>query len=281
MAGRPKAIEDNRVFDVSKPSQSKPLSTSRPVITQRDDVEDDSVTTSSRHAPSVPKLTIHPLETAAEDAAEPVDDMKKEVDAEVKIDEENFTSPKLPIEEPEEQKEESETVPVFINRVAKEEESEKEESKVEDEPEEKTEEQPEEQQAEHKELEEPEKPEPKEEAKPEEETKEEEKPDQESPAEKTEDKTEEGATVGAVAEGTKAKKDTKEVDHKAAIDTKVQELVDSKKYFVPLAHDSGKKSGHKWLWITLVFLAVVIVVYLLLDAGVIGNNVTLPYEFIK
>jgi len=270
MAGRPKAIEDSRVFDISKPAQSKPLGTSRPVITQHDSVEDDSVTKTSRHAPSVATKIIQPLQVAAEDAAEPVDDMKKEVDEEVKLDEANFTSSKLPIEEPEETKEEHETVPVIINKVVKEEDHE-EEPEIELKPREETEEQS----NEHKTPVEKEEHKSEEEAKPEEEFEDKEKLQPEEPTEKTQ----ESATVDALAENAKAKKETKE-SKQLAVDAKIQELVTSKKYFVPLAHDAGKKSGHKLIWILLV-LGLIAGIYLMLDAGVVGGNVSLPFEFIK
>jgi hypothetical protein len=95
------------------------------------------------------------------------------------------------------------------------------------------------------------------------------------------------AGVDAMAGAAEAKKLTaQETEEQARRDAAVKELINSKKYVVPINHDSAKTNGsgkhHEWLMVLIILiLAGLIAGYLLVDAGVISTSIKLPYEFIK
>lgn len=95
------------------------------------------------------------------------------------------------------------------------------------------------------------------------------------------------AGVDAVVGAAEAKKlAAKEAEEQAKRDAALQELIQSKKYFVPIGHETQQaKSGHRhheWLMVfIIVLLAGLIAGYLLVDAGVVSTSFELPVDLIK
>lgn len=102
-----------------------------------------------------------------------------------------------------------------------------------------------------------------------------------TPAESTTDGSAEAAGVDELAKAAEAKKlASKEAEEQAKRDAELQKLIDSKKYAVPIS--GGSKGGGK---VAAVFVAVIILMavigYILVDMGVVGSNIKLPFEFFK
>lgn len=91
------------------------------------------------------------------------------------------------------------------------------------------------------------------------------------------------AEVDALAGAAEAKKlAAKEAEEQAKRDAALQELIDSKKYFVKTSH--GAKSGGSSGWLltgVILVLALVVGGYLLIDSGVINVGIKLPFDLIK
>lgn len=114
-----------------------------------------------------------------------------------------------------------------------------------------------------------------------------EKPEEPSPSEDKAE-TSDGASVDAVAGTVGSKKEAiKKAEEQAKRDAAVQELIDSKKYVVPIGHEGPKtrRTGghHSALWLVplLLIIAAVAAAYLLIDAGIIKSSLTLPFDLIK
>jgi len=282
MAGRPKSINENKVFDVAKPNKSKPLGTSRPVIVNHASaVSDDSVFTGPNtkeepvKAPSESRKVIKPIRV----------DQPKEESSELKKVKEKSSIVILKEPEPVEDtdpKDETEepaiaTAPVVDEDKLEtgEEESEIPEPSEDDEDEVNNDEagvvdeEPEEPPDTSKDSDEAEKAQ--ETAKIEDE-----------PGPKEAD-IETGGVDVPVDAASKSKEEQKVIEEQAKQDTALQELIDSKKYFVPLAHDnSTQRKGHSSaLTACLIIVLLAAGVYLAIDAKLINISVSLPYHFFQ
>lgn len=93
----------------------------------------------------------------------------------------------------------------------------------------------------------------------------------------------ESASVDALAEAsTKPKEDAKKAEEDAKKAAALQELIDSKKYFVPLAHDSTQKQGGSNAYIVLLLVIILAAgIYAAIDAKVIHTSIPLPYHLFK
>ncbi|MDB5182419.1 MAG: hypothetical protein JWO47_203 [Candidatus Saccharibacteria bacterium] len=93
----------------------------------------------------------------------------------------------------------------------------------------------------------------------------------------------ESAGVDALAEASgKTKEDEKKADEEAKKAAALQELIDSKKYVVPLAHDSSSQKSSVGIWIALLVLIILAAgAYAAIDAKVIKTNINLPYHLFK
>lgn len=95
--------------------------------------------------------------------------------------------------------------------------------------------------------------------------------------------TSESAAIDSLATNAEAKKassKTAEEEQKKA--EKIQELVNSKKYYVPIVEGGHKASSQRFAtWLLLFLLVVAIGVYLAIDAGYIDIGISLPFDLIK
>ncbi len=304
-AGRPKSIDNAKVFDVAKPGKAKPLSTSRPVVGQAITVRDTSVLPDSNDqktavkplaAPSVTRKVIKPLteedetflgqvepennvvnftETApeleAKEAEEAAIKPKKETKKLQIVDSTANTAvtvttgkgSALPSTAPEEKASSSTSIPSEIEQNEDAEEvAQKDVSGEDADPDTDVD-------SAQSTSDTPEAPEATQEAT--------------GAAADAGSEGSESASVDALAEASeKPKLDQKALEEQAKRDAALQELIDSKKYFVPLAHDSSKPKRRGGVGVVfLVILLLLIGAYLLIDAEVIKTSLTLPYEFIK
>ncbi len=229
-AGRPKSIDSSKVFDVARPGNSKPLGTSRPVITNSDaGVKDQMVDVPT--APSVSRKIITPITvdtssqndstqeveiTPAETASSVVHELKLEPITDMAIDEEAVSEEAedtLATEDKAEQPPQPETITDQAD----------------------------------------------------------------SPG------ASESAAVEAVADtGGNNRQEQRAADEQAKLDAALQELIDSKKYVVPLAHDSsGRRGNGMAAAVFLIVLLLVVAAYLIIDAKVLKVGLNLPYHFFK
>jgi cobalamin biosynthesis Mg chelatase CobN len=99
----------------------------------------------------------------------------------------------------------------------------------------------------------------------------------------------EEASVDAVVGSIESKKEaTKKAEEQAKKDAALQELIDSKKYVVPIGHGtksvshaSKKKSNDGALIVLLILIIVLVVVYFVIDAGFVEAPIELPVDLIK
>ncbi len=275
MAGRPKSIDNSKVFDVAKPGKSKPVSTSRPVIVNHSmAVNDASVVngpgekSEPMQAPSTARKIIKPISISGPEDEKPIvnkssitiiPESRDEAEATVSAPA-TQTAPEAPTEEdistsPEPTEEPAEEI--------------KQEAPAVEEAEEATTETVTEEAAETAEQE-PAKPDEAEEPKAE-------------VTSSSEIETSESASVDALAEASeKPKVDQKVIEEEAKREAALQELIDSKKYVVPLAHDSTKSSSGKGALIALlVILLLAAGAYAAIDAKILKVNIDLPYHFFK
>lgn len=342
MAGRPKSIEETRVFDVAKPTKAKPLGTSRPVIVNHSATVTDSSILKSRPSsrpttdsmsPSTARKVIKPISLSDEDEEkrasgqakedgikiikepkksakksksikivdtniETTDDEKKENI--IDLDEVDLASDNLLEGEPQEiDADELEDLEVITDSSPKTEETEaadKDEKPVVISPTE------EEKQAVAKEKNESEAPAtdvdggPTDTGKNEADVRQDEdalddkvegneaESEKDSENKKDEDSvpdSSEKAEIDNLAEASqKSKQDQKAIEEQAKIDKQLQELVNSKKYFVPLAHDnSGKRNRRKWGVMLVVLLVSLTATYLAIDYKLVGAGINLPFHF--
>lgn len=265
MAGRPKSIDDSKIFDVSKPGKSKPMGTSRPVIMNRGTmVKDQSVIETPEEKemlapPSVARRVISPVsaesepsETAAKETNVPVTSESPEQPAREAVE-----KTELSADEPDKQAaQEAPGAPETDEPEAVTEETAAETPATEASKDAVAETQPD------APAESPEQP--------------------EAEAETSSTDVPAGsdsANVEALAEASEKKTHTKEDEEQAKRDAELQSLIDSKKYVVPIAHDSGKSGGHKILWVFIIVLLLAAGVYAAIDAGTIDAPVDLPYHF--
>ncbi|MFZ1323761.1 MAG: hypothetical protein WAQ57_01205 [Candidatus Saccharimonadales bacterium] len=92
----------------------------------------------------------------------------------------------------------------------------------------------------------------------------------------------EAAEVNALADQMKSKKEeAAKAEERAKQDAALQELVDSKKYFVPVGKAHAKSSRSALWLVPLLIVAALAAAYILIDAGLVDVNITLPFELIK
>jgi len=292
-AGRPKSIVDSKVFDVAKPGKSKPMGTSRPVIiSHAAPIKDATVINvngteevpAQMSAPSVTRKVISPISTgaAAKPETKPTITVISDTDkpelataplvAEAKVEEPVADIPEETVKS--EADDSPKDSPAAETETAKADEAEasaEAEKSVEEKPEtpvtdEGTEPAPE---AETK------KAGPEEESNTDDTTETEEKSDESTGSE--------AASVDALAEASgKSKEDAKKAEEDAKKEAALQEMIASKKYFVPLAHDSSQKKGSSRALVVLLILIILVAgAYLAIDAEVIKTSIKLPFQFFK
>ncbi|MBA2279168.1 hypothetical protein H0V99_01875 [Candidatus Saccharibacteria bacterium] len=243
--------EDDKVFDVSKPGKGKIVPTSRPVITSQEVTKDIMVNepeAQGMKSPSESRRVIQPLSSIAVQSEDGIDAAEA-----IPV---SVMQGKTKTEEASAETTTPTIVPAepLTNQTEKTSEAEKPEV-----------------------VEVEAKPEP---------PKEPEKPSMEQ-KEANPAASSESATVDAVAEAVGSKKQAaKEAEEQEKRDAAVQELIDNKKYYVQLGHDSRPKKGatyHHQVLTVLLILTMVLVVgaYLAIDAGIIESDFVVPYEFIK
>lgn len=93
----------------------------------------------------------------------------------------------------------------------------------------------------------------------------------------------ESASVDAIAESSDKPKEQRKAEEEALKkEEALNEMIASKKYFVPLARDSTQKGSNKSALIVLIaFIILIAGAYLAIDAKVLKVPVSLPYHFIK
>ena len=93
----------------------------------------------------------------------------------------------------------------------------------------------------------------------------------------------EPASIDTVVESGDVQSTTqKEEADKLIRDVEVQKLIDSKKFIVPLAHDSTQSTSHKGAVIVLLTILLLLVsAYAAIDSGLVDVNIDLPYQFFK
>lgn len=104
--------------------------------------------------------------------------------------------------------------------------------------------------------------------------------------ESSQPETSDAAGLEAVAGAVKSKKEAiKQAEDAAQKDAALQELIDSKKYVVPIGHDSRKSHRKKhhngWMIVIIVLLIVAIGAYLAVDAELIDAGFDVPYDLIN
>jgi hypothetical protein len=106
-----------------------------------------------------------------------------------------------------------------------------------------------------------------------------------NPKEAASEKSEgsQSAEVDALAENVASKKEAEKIaEEQLKHDAAIQELVDSKKYFVPLDHDSTKKkSGNMPVVVLLVILILALAGYAVVDLGIVKPGFDVPVHVLK
>ena len=295
---------DKKVMDISKPGKGKVVATSRPVvapITSNTEAE----TAPEISSPSAARKVIQPIT--------PADELIGEESKEPKKAPAKATSIKIITNTPEDNEEPVEVKPVEEDKPVPEtseepapeepkeepkEEPEKEETPAE--PEAPAAETPEPDAQEEVPQEEPEQPaETPPELKPEPVS--EEKPPVEPPAPADAPKPAEpkdappaeaappvpdagsdSANVDAIAQSAETKKEAaRKAEEKAKKDAELQNLIDSKQYFVPIGHHAAAtKKGRGLIVFLAVLIAVIVVAYLAVDSELVDVGLKLPYDLI-
>lgn len=96
-----------------------------------------------------------------------------------------------------------------------------------------------------------------------------------------EDEVSDQAVVDAVASQATAGKGQKKAQEEQAKQEAIQKLITDKTYVLPIAKARRTSSGRGISIVVSLLLLLVVGGYLLLDAGIIGNNVKLPLDLIK
>jgi len=107
--------------------------------------------------------------------------------------------------------------------------------------------------------------------------------DKEDKDEKSDSDASDSGAVDAIAEQAETKKQAdKEAEAAIAKQQENQKLIETKKYFVPIGHDSTKKGGsQKALIVLLVLIVLAAGAYLAVDAGVVKvNGFEVPYHIV-
>lgn len=105
----------------------------------------------------------------------------------------------------------------------------------------------------------------------------------EDSAEETDSSTSDSAAIDSLATNAEAKKAASKVaeeEQKKA--DKIQGLIDSKKYYVPIVEGGHKASSQRFAtWLLIILLVFAILVYLAIDAGYLDVGISLPFDLIK
>lgn len=273
-AGRPKSIDNSKIFDISKPDKSKPMGTSRPVIISRGNIiKDPTVNSEPSVSPSTRKV-ISPvtINASSDEVASPKIQVK--VNGASKSLEESMTEAPIAPDTSVEVKNTATT----IEPDAAENTTDSEPSSAEETP--AVEEKPADDSIPAEETSEPEEAaaaegseEPAQDSA---ETAETVASDSETPP------TSEAATVDALAESTTFKKEeAKELELRAKRDAEMQALIDSEKYFVPLEHDSTAKKSRTGLWVFILIILLVSAAYVVIDMKLVKTGINLPFHLFK
>lgn len=104
----------------------------------------------------------------------------------------------------------------------------------------------------------------------------------EKPDENTGD-TSDTAEIDSLATSAEAKKNSaKEAEDEQKKNDKIQELVESRRYFAPIVEGGHKASSQRFAsWLLLFLLLATIAVYLAIDAGYLDVGISLPVDLIK
>ena len=283
----PKPLDDNKIMDIAKPGKSKPVSTSRPVITTHPTLPKeqnspgakvDSINGADAVAPSQSRKVISPITLDVKPEA-PADvkvskkPVAKPVEDEVAAKIAEVLEPSTPAAEQKDAKEESTFVTAGVD-TSKTDETNEAAGQVEGTSENASETAPE---STSETVDEPQ-----EEAAPESvpAPEPEQEPEPEAP---TESGSNETAEIEALADATVAQKLTeKQAEEQAKRDAEVQQLITSKKYFVPLAHDSSKKHTSKApAVIILILILLAAGAYAVVDLGLVKPGFDVPYHVLK
>lgn len=104
----------------------------------------------------------------------------------------------------------------------------------------------------------------------------------EEPDEETTNDTDEMNGVGAVADQVVKKKEQEELDQaEKAKQEAVEKLIQEKTYNLPIGEKRRKRRWTGLIIFLFLLLVLAATAYLLVDAGVIQTDITLPYDFIK
>lgn len=271
-AGRPKSIDNSKIFDVSKPGKSQPMGTSRPVIITRGNIiTDPSDVSAPLSPPSVSRKVISPV-------SEDVDTANNDLAVKVKVNDSSKSLEESMTESPAATTTEIEvknTAPNLVPDVAQETStlvpaSETEAKSADEEVKEPSVEVT----AESNEAAE---------AQP---TDNEEPASDEVPADSSSDEESpvlsDSASVDALAESTTEKKEEeKQLEEQTKREAELQSLIDSGKYFVPLEHDSTAKKSSKAVLIVLIIILLAGAAYVVIDAKVVKTSITLPFHLFR
>lgn len=81
-----------------------------------------------------------------------------------------------------------------------------------------------------------------------------------------------------VVEGDSATKEQDDAGKRQAI---ADELIQQKKYFVPIGAETRRRAGRRLIVVLLLIAVTSIAAVLAIDAGIIATNLQLPFDFIK
>lgn len=108
-----------------------------------------------------------------------------------------------------------------------------------------------------------------------------EKSTEDKPAEADPDDTSDSAAIDSIATNAEKNAAAKKSEEEKSAE-KVQELIASKKYYVPIVEGGHKASSQRlFTWLLLFLLLVSVGVYLAIDAGYIDVGISLPLDLIK
>lgn len=282
-AGRPKSIDNTKVFDVAKPNKSKPMGTSRPVIVSHAapikdatvvDVTGEEEKPAVLSAPSVTRKILMPMEkddaqiaskssitvvsepseeekvttapVVVKNTTEESTDTSKVEDAAENVSDKNIDTIEPPVSTNSEASADDETAttePEAVEESTEPEASTYETDTASTEPD----------------------------------------ADEEKMEESNAEVGSEAASVDALADASmKPKEDQKKAEEDAKKEAALQGLIDTKKYFVPLAHDSTSQKGGSGVWIALLVIILLAAgAYAAIDAKLIKTNISLPYHLFK
>ena len=247
-----KITEDPKVFDVARPGKGRIVTTSRPVVAPlvAESVSEAAGAEAAEkpmQAPSAARKIIQPINVMSEDTSAPV---------EVKTEEDLEKAISAIVDKPEPKPEEAIITEPVEPKV--EETTEQQEPTIAEEP--KSD------------------PEPVPTPSPDPAS----SPTETEPPKPEETETSETASVDAVvAEVGDKKESAKKAEEQAKRDQEVQALIDSKKYVVPIGHESVAEKKNTVAIILFILVILVLGAYAAIDAELVDVGLKLPYDLIK